>query len=121
LGPSVPISPQEPAAEDFLYFIPASSRFASAISAHRDTFRQTTAVLTPHEREKELCFWSRPENSERIYKKTHAMKLSNDNRAYCFGAGFGLPAITAVSTAMLPQQGVEESPRICAFQFKCER
>jgi hypothetical protein len=40
-----------------------------------------TAVLTPHEREKELCFWSRAENSERIYKKTHAMKLSNDNRA----------------------------------------
>jgi len=41
---------------------------------------QKTTVLTPHEREVEPCFWSRPKNSERIYKKTHAMKLSNDNR-----------------------------------------
>jgi hypothetical protein len=40
--------------------------------------------FSPHEREIEPCFWSRAEKSERIYKKTHEPKLSNDNRARRF-------------------------------------
>jgi hypothetical protein len=51
----------------------------------------------PHEREAEPCFWSRAENTERIYKKSHATKLSNDNHANFIIVRRGLPAIVAVS------------------------
>jgi hypothetical protein len=45
-----------------------------------------------HEREVELFFWSRSVKPDRRIKKTHAVKLGNDNRARSRQARAKMPA-----------------------------
>src|SRR5665647_351815 len=75
------------------YFRISSVRNASADRPAGKHAAGKRRPFSPHEREIEPCFWSRAENSERIVKKSHAPKLSNDNRTHNFIARCGIPAV----------------------------